>query len=98
MFQAITVTNGWVAVATETRMLRIFTIGGLQRQIFSLPGNVVALASHENTLLVVYHKGMGLPGDQFMGVMVLKVQGNARKMIVNDTLPLSPASKLSWIG
>ncbi|CAG5121904.1 unnamed protein product [Candidula unifasciata] len=97
--QAITVAETWAAVATSLRNVRIFSIGDLQCQVFSLPGIVVALASHENKLLAVYHKGMGVPGDQYMGVSVLRVKGNTRsKVISDDTLPLSPASKLAWIG
>ncbi|KAK0058514.1 WD repeat and HMG-box DNA-binding protein 1 isoform X4 [Biomphalaria pfeifferi] len=97
--KAITATDTWVAVATELRNIRIFSIGGLQRQVFSIPGNVVALASHGNQLVVVYHKGMGLPGDQHLGVSVICVHGRSRKMLINgDSLPLSPKSKLSWIG
>ncbi|CAL1538540.1 unnamed protein product [Lymnaea stagnalis] len=97
--RAITLTETWVAVATESRNIRIFSIGGLQRQIFSLPGCVVALAAHGNQLLALYHKGMGLPGDQHMGVFVMQVQGSSKKVLVNgDSLPLTPGSKLSWIG
>ncbi|BFZ07135.1 hypothetical protein BsWGS_10174 [Bradybaena similaris] len=97
--QAITVTETWAAIATSSRNVRIFSIGDLQCQVFTLPGNIVALASQGNKLLAVYHKGMGVPGDQYMGVSVMRVKGNTRSMIVSgDTLPLSPASKLAWIG
>ncbi len=51
--------EGWVAVATDRRMLRLFTLGGIQREIISLPGPVVAMAGHLNQLLVAYHSGMG---------------------------------------
>uniref|UniRef100_A0A0B7AUS7 Uncharacterized protein n=1 Tax=Arion vulgaris TaxID=1028688 RepID=A0A0B7AUS7_9EUPU len=97
--QAITVTETWAAVATSSRNVRIFSIGDLQCQIISLPGNIVTLASCESKLLTVYHKGMGVPGDQYMGVNVIKVKGDTRSVIISgDTLPLSPTARLSWIG
>ena len=56
---AICLGEGWAAVATDRRMVRMFSIGGLQKEVFSLPGPVVAMAGHTNQLLVTYHRGMG---------------------------------------
>ena len=38
---------GWVAAATDRRNLRLFSTGGVQKEVLSLPGPVVALAGHE---------------------------------------------------
>lgn len=38
---------GWVAAATDRRNLRIYSTGGLQKEILSLPGPVVALSGHK---------------------------------------------------
>jgi hypothetical protein len=51
--------KGWVAVATDTRNLRLFTVAGTQREVFSLPGPVVCVAGSRNRLLTVFHSGMG---------------------------------------
>ena len=56
---AIAAAQGWVAVATDTRNLRLFTVAGTQREVVSLPGPIVCLSGHKNRLLVVYHSGMG---------------------------------------
>lgn len=49
----------WLAVATDRRLVRIFSICGIQKQIFSLPGPVVTMAGYRDLLLVVYHNGLG---------------------------------------
>ncbi|GFR68526.1 WD repeat and HMG-box DNA-binding protein 1-like [Elysia marginata] len=98
---AITVSDKWAAIATANRQIRIFTIGGLQRHVFTLPGDVVSLASHRDRLLVAYHRGLSpIPGDQCMGVYLMKIgQGSMFKVLINgDSLPLSRASKLAWLG
>ncbi|KAK3792342.1 hypothetical protein RRG08_046651 [Elysia crispata] len=99
--QAITVSDKWAALATDSRTIRIFSIGGLQRHVFTLPGDVVSLASHRDRLLVAYHRGLSpIPGDQCMGVYLMRIgQGSSFKVIVNgEALPLSRASKLAWLG
>ncbi|XP_005097892.2 WD repeat and HMG-box DNA-binding protein 1 isoform X1 [Aplysia californica] len=97
--QSVTVTDTWLAVATASRTLRIFSVGGLQREVFSVPGKIVSLASSGKTLMVVYHKGMGVPGDQYMGVSVIRVcKGMKTALVRDETLPLSPGSRLAWIG
>jgi len=63
-----------VAAATDRRNLRLFTLGGLQRQVISLPGPMVALAGYGPYLLVSVHSGLPLPGDQvnFLKIMFLR--------------------------
>ena len=57
--KAVTVGTGWVAAATSKRHVRLFTISGIQQEIFSIPGPVVSMAAHSNQLMVIYHKGQG---------------------------------------
>jgi chromosome transmission fidelity protein 4 len=60
VFQAICLGEGWVAVGTDKRMVRLFTVGGVQRETISVPGPIVTLAAHSNQLLIIYHSGMGM--------------------------------------
>lgn len=55
--RALCLGQGWAAVATSTLMVRLFSIGGVQREMFSLPGAVVGMAGHGEQLLIVYHRG-----------------------------------------
>jgi hypothetical protein len=51
---AVTIGNGWIAVATSRRFLRVFTIGGVQCDVISVPGHVVTMAAWGSRLSVVY--------------------------------------------
>lgn len=57
--QAVTIGEDWVAIATYNRNVRLFTLAGVQKGMFSIPGPVVCLAAHTNQLMVVYHRGLG---------------------------------------
>ena len=58
--QSLAVGNNFIAVATDRRNLRLFMIGGTQREIIALPGSVVAMNAYDNHLLVTYHVGIGM--------------------------------------
>lgn len=51
--------QGYLAVVTDTRMLRLFTTCGSQREVVSIPGPVVTLTAHQLQLAVVFHLGTG---------------------------------------
>uniref|UniRef100_A0A8C0U6E2 WD repeat and HMG-box DNA-binding protein 1 n=1 Tax=Cyanistes caeruleus TaxID=156563 RepID=A0A8C0U6E2_CYACU len=55
--EAICLGQGWAACATTALLVRVFTVGGVQKEIFSLPGPVVSMAGHGEQLMVVYHRG-----------------------------------------
>ena len=52
--QTIAIGDGWVAMATNKQLLRLLTVGGVQREVISLPGTPVTLASWGGRLAVVY--------------------------------------------
>ncbi|KAM9409995.1 WD repeat and HMG-box DNA-binding protein 1 isoform 2-T2 [Pholidichthys leucotaenia] len=96
--KALCLGEGWVAVATSALMVRLFSIGGLQKEIFSLAGPVVCMAAHGDQLLIVYHRATGFDGDQALGVQLLQLGRVKRQLINGEALPLSPRSYLCWLG
>ncbi|XP_078110102.1 WD repeat and HMG-box DNA-binding protein 1 isoform X2 [Sander vitreus] len=96
--RALCLGQGWAAVATSALMLRLFSIGGVQREIFSLPGNVVCMVGHGEQLLIVYHRAPGFDGEQALGVQLLQFGRKKRQLINGEPLPLSLQSHLSWLG
>ncbi|XP_078484229.1 WD repeat and HMG-box DNA binding protein 1 [Ciona intestinalis] len=100
--QAVTTGDGWIAVCTDALQVRFFTLGGIQRQILSIPGNVVAMAASMDQLLVAYHITQGFGKNQCLGFMLLEVgvsSGSKPRSIVGGSpLPISQASKLEWVG
>lgn len=57
--QVICLGDDWIAVATNKRMVRIFSIGGTQMQLFTAPGPVVTMNGNGDMLFIVYHCGLG---------------------------------------
>ncbi|XP_060071524.1 WD repeat and HMG-box DNA-binding protein 1-like [Ylistrum balloti] len=95
---AVTLGEDWIAVATDKRNIRLFSLGGIQREVFSIPGPVVCMSGHTNQLLLVYHRGMAIPGDQCLGVTLMYVEGKQNTVLGGQPLPLSPKTALAWTG
>lgn len=93
----LAVGDTFVALATSRRNLRLFMIGGTQREIIALPGSPVAMNAFGGHLVVAYHTGVGTSGDQHMNLMWIRIKGPSLR---NQTLniPLAPSTELSWIG
>ncbi|XP_009291161.1 WD repeat and HMG-box DNA-binding protein 1 isoform X1 [Danio rerio] len=96
--RALCLGQGWAAVATSALMVRLFSIGGVQKEIFSLPGAVVCMAGHGEQLLIAYHRGTGFDGEQALGVQLLQLGRKKRQVIHGEPLPLSRKSYLAWMG
>nr|XP_039324585.1 LOW QUALITY PROTEIN: WD repeat and HMG-box DNA-binding protein 1 [Saimiri boliviensis boliviensis] len=96
--EAICVGQGWTAAATSALLLRLFTIGGVQKEVFSLAGPVVSMAGHGEQLFIVYHRGTGFDGDQCLGVQLLELGKKKKQILCGEPLPLSRKSYLTWIG
>jgi len=89
---------GWVAAATDRRHLRIFSTGGMQREVLSLPGPIVAMSGFHDKLMVSVHIGMPLPGNQCIGTAIFNVGNTVHQMPTFNVLPLAPKSNLAWQG
>uniref|UniRef100_A0A3B3DTD5 WD repeat and HMG-box DNA-binding protein 1 n=1 Tax=Oryzias melastigma TaxID=30732 RepID=A0A3B3DTD5_ORYME len=96
--KALCLGQGWAAVATSALMVRLFSIGGIQREVFSLPGPAVCMAGHGEQLLIVYHRATGFDGDQALGVQLLQLSRRRKQILSGEPLPLSHKSYLSWLG
>ncbi|XP_037011581.2 WD repeat and HMG-box DNA-binding protein 1 [Artibeus jamaicensis] len=96
--EAVCLGQGWAAAATNTLLLRLFSIGGVQKEVFSLPGPVVSMAGHGEQLFIVYHRGTGFDGDQCLGVYLLEMGKKKKQILRGDPLPLTRKSYLVWVG
>ncbi|XP_008570910.1 PREDICTED: WD repeat and HMG-box DNA-binding protein 1 isoform X1 [Galeopterus variegatus] len=96
--EAVCLGQGWAAAATSAFLLRLFTIGGVQKEVFSLPGPVVSMAGHGEQLFIVYHRGTGFDGDQCLGVQLLELGKKKKQIFHGDPLPLTRKSYLAWVG
>ncbi|XP_054683509.1 WD repeat and HMG-box DNA-binding protein 1 [Grus americana] len=96
--EAICLGQGWAACATSTLLVRVFTVGGVQREIFSLPGPVVSMAGHGEQLMIIYHRGTGFDGDQCLGVQLMELGKKKKQILHGDPLSLTKKSYLVWVG
>lgn len=85
-----------VAVATDARFLRIFSAMGTQREIVSLPGPVVAVAAHDDRILVAYHSAPATE-DQHITMMLFQTIGLSLRCR-SFQAAMTPNAKLTWIG
>ncbi|KAJ8341132.1 hypothetical protein SKAU_G00334230 [Synaphobranchus kaupii] len=96
--RAVCLGQGWAAAATSALLVRVFSVGGVQREVFCLPGPVVCMTGHGEQILIVYHRGTGFDGDQALGIQLLNFGQRKRQVIHGEPLPLSRKSYLSWLG
>ncbi|XP_065695822.1 WD repeat and HMG-box DNA-binding protein 1 isoform X1 [Patagioenas fasciata] len=96
--EAICLGQGWAACATSALLVRVFTVGGVQKEIFSLPGPVVSMAGHGEQLIVIYHRGTGFDGDQCLGVQLMELGKKKKQILHGDPLSLTKKSYLVWVG
>ncbi|NXK02476.1 WDHD1 protein, partial [Herpetotheres cachinnans] len=97
--EAICLGQGWAACATSALLVRVFTVGGVQKEIFSLPGPVVSMAGHGEQLMIIYHRGRtGFDGDQCLGVQLMELGKKKEQVLHGDPLSLTKKSYLTWVG
>ncbi|NXL01314.1 WDHD1 protein, partial [Mesembrinibis cayennensis] len=97
--EAICLGQGWAACATSALLVRVFTVGGVQKEIFSLPGPVVSMAGHGEQLMIIYHRGStGFDGDQCLGVQLMELGKKKKQVLHGDPLSLTKKSYLIWVG
>ncbi|NXW08941.1 WDHD1 protein, partial [Fregetta grallaria] len=97
--EAVCLGQGWAACATSALLVRVFTVGGVQKEIFSLPGPVVSMAGHGEQLVIIYHRGStGFDGDQCLGVQLMELGKNKKQILHGDPLSLTKKSYLIWVG
>jgi chromosome transmission fidelity protein 4 len=92
--QAIAAGDSFVAAATDAGFIRFFTPMGTQREAVVMPGQVLALAAHDNKLAIAYHTSNTCNKLSLMIFTLLGPTMNCRSV----ELPLTPSTKLSWLG
>jgi len=71
--ECVAIGDKWMAFASSSQDLRIFSLGGLQLSSMTVPGPVVCLASSNNRLVVVYHRAPAFNGCQSLSLLIYNV-------------------------
>ncbi|XP_050076148.1 WD repeat and HMG-box DNA-binding protein 1 [Anopheles maculipalpis] len=93
---AVTASDKIVVVATDSRLLRVFTARGTQREVISVAGPIVALAAYGDHFLVAYHSAPANE-DQHISLMIVTCV-NFKLRCREVRVPLSAGSELRWLG
>lgn len=90
--------EGWAAVATHRRFVRLFTSGGNQGQVFWIEGDPVTMVGRSRFLAVIYHQSAPLlDGTQKMGYTLYDAL--VGRVVTKGSLScLSSRSTLQWVG
>ncbi|KAL9557358.1 hypothetical protein MBANPS3_001432 [Mucor bainieri] len=84
-----------VIATTSLGYVRIFSISGVQRHLFSLE-NVVAVTAMTDLALLVYSAGPAFGHQQNLDFMLLNTETN--DVLQKDRVQLTTDSELNWIG
>eukprot|EP00892_Ulva_mutabilis_P009029 jgi/Ulvmu1/6499/UM003_0132.1 len=94
---SLAVGDAFVAVATDSNTVHVFTSTGVHTDEVAVGGAVVAVAAHGPLLAVAWHRAAPTPaGDQCMDLLVLNVAN--RCAVSRGPLPLSPKTTLTWLA
>lgn len=87
----------FAAVSSDRNMVRLFSLSGLQTDVFGTPGRVVTMAAAQSRLAVVYAFA-GVPA--YLRFQVYEVAGNGEvtTSIASGEMVLSPEARLEWLG
>merc|ERR1712166_882919 len=91
----VAVSKKWRAVATSKQMVRVFSTYGSELGMFCLSGPIVSMNANGDQLAVVCHGVQPIEGQNLEYTLYDVEAGNR---MYGDTLPVTPGSKLSWIG
>ena len=57
--KVVAIGDGWVAIATDKQFIRLYSLGGVQHEIISCPGQIVTMNGCGGLLGVVYQQTQG---------------------------------------
>jgi WD40 repeat protein len=86
-----------VAVSTPRNIVRIFSLSGIQTDVFGVPGRVVTMSASKDRLALVYAASPYTPELRYQYLEVAS-SGEVLKTLSSDSLILSPNSSLEWLG
>jgi chromosome transmission fidelity protein 4 len=81
--------SGWCCCLTNFGYIRVFTHGGIQKQILCQGAAVVSMAGYENLLAVVYHSGPSVYGQQAMRVKTINMSHRDYTILSDVDFPVS---------
>lgn len=95
--QAVAVGDDWLAACCSSGMVRLWTLGGLQKAVWRAPGPVVALVACGRSLALIYHQGAGVTAER-QALAVVQYNVGAGVLGPPIPVPLAERQRLAWAG
>lgn len=93
----VAVGDRFCIVGNNRRMIRIFSLSGLQVTVMSIPGDLVCTFAEGDIFGVVYHSGTPTAGgDQNLEMKTYSFSSG--QVVMECRLSLSSSAHLAWIG
>lgn len=90
--------EGWAAVATSRRFLRLYSSGGNQGPVTWLKGDLITMVGRGRFLAVFYHENTPMPdGTQRIGYQLLDA-ASGNLVSTGSVSAISPGSTMTWAG
>jgi hypothetical protein len=90
--------DGWIAIITSQRLLRVFSSTGIQLKLVSFCGLPVKMTSALDYLAVVYRDDVAIAGFEFK-IELHKITSSTSNKIVGDQhFPLAKHIHILWLG
>ncbi|KAJ1461294.1 hypothetical protein M885DRAFT_584795, partial [Pelagophyceae sp. CCMP2097] len=96
---AVAAGDAFVVCGTTRRLLRFYSLGGVEDGAVSVPGAVVAVVARAGRVAVALHCGAPVGGAQRIAVQLLDV--STRTALTHGdgvVFPLAPSATLKWLG
>jgi hypothetical protein len=93
--------RSWIAVATSTNLVRIFSCTGVQLAVTRAAGPVVCITGADQQLAVFYHRGGPVEGTESLGVDLLCIGDDDKsppRAFATTTAHLGAGSRVKWVG
>lgn len=81
---------------TPNNLVRLFSLSGIQADVFGVPGPIVTMAACDDHLAIVY----AVPGTTMLRFELLLISDSAdvKDVICDGEIVLSNKAKLQWVG
>lgn len=87
----------FAAVSSDHNIVRVFSLSGLQTDVFGTPGRVVTMAATDTRLAIVYSASRNSAFLRFQ-VYEVATNGEVTTSISSGDMVVSPGAYLEWLG
>lgn len=78
----IACSNNLISLGTTAYFVRVCSVFGIQKAIFSVPGPIVAMSAQNDNLMIAYHAAAPKNKDQSIDLCLVSFKGERMSFVV----------------